>query len=244
MASSPSFSVKRGAVLPSVANEHTMGSMRFSDEQLREIVKSRVSVSHQNVVIAKGLLMKHFQPNTDAMISAALRELGIVRPERIIIRGEEDATGEVQRLGDYFSWTICAVEAIWSLINTGVLLPTSSSLNSIGSTIQITHAWGGSSSSGGEDFGTVVTIPGFPQSVVKSQLKMEGFILSDPDLFLDALRPHVPAGDVAEALRESIRCFRAELYLACAVMLGKASEGIWIELGKALIARAAQSRPR
>jgi hypothetical protein len=218
-----------------LANEHTMGTMRMSEEQLREIVKTRIRVTHQDVAIAKGLLLKHFHANTDAMITSALNEIGLTRPDRLVVKGDADSTTDVQRLGDYFSWSLCAVEALWGLIHAGVVIPSSTSMNCIGTAVQVTYIWGGSSSSGGEDFGTIVQIPGFPQTVVKSQCQTDGFVLTDPGLYLQALRPQVPPGDIAEALRESIRCFRAELYLACAVMLGKASEGIWIELGKSLV---------
>ena len=37
--------------------------------------------------------------------------------------------------------------------------------------------------------------------------------------------------EVKESLEEAVRCFRNELYIACLAMLGKASEGAWIELG-------------
>ena len=35
----------------------------------------------------------------------------------------------------------------------------------------------------------------------------------------------------------AVNCFRRELFVPAAAMLGAASEGIWIELGRALIAR-------
>jgi hypothetical protein len=58
--------------------------------------------------------------------------------------------------------------------------------------------------------------------------------LTDPDLFLHALDiPHIDKG-VEESLRESVRCFKHELFLACLAMLGRASEGAWIELGLTL----------
>ena len=72
--------------------------MRLSEEQIHKIVKRRLSVTHQNVAIMKGLLVKHFQPNTQSMIHAALGSLSIQRPERLLLRAEEDSTAQVERL--------------------------------------------------------------------------------------------------------------------------------------------------
>jgi hypothetical protein len=55
--------------------------------------------------------------------------------------------------------------------------------------------------------------------------------LSDPDLFLHSLDIKNIHTEVKESLEEAVRCFRHELYIACLAMLGKASEGAWIELG-------------
>ncbi len=41
--------------------------------------------------------------------------------------------------------------------------------------------------------------------------------------------------EIESALREAVECFRRELFAAASAMLGKASEGAWIELGRALL---------
>jgi hypothetical protein len=127
--------------------QHRIGTIRMSDEQLREIVKARICVTHQNVAIAKGLLLKHFQTDADSMIGSALRDLGLTRPDSIVIEGEEDSTTDVQRLGDYFSWSLCIAEALWSLIHAGALIPSSwTSMICIGTTIRIARVGGGGTS--------------------------------------------------------------------------------------------------
>jgi hypothetical protein len=209
--------------------------MRLNEAQLREIVASRISVTSQKIAVAKGLLLKHYQPHAEGMMQSALRELGIRRPERVVVKIEGESAEEVDALGDYFSWSLCAVEALWGLIHSGIMFPAAGAMSEISTTAQVFHVSSGSSGGGGEDFSAVIRIPAFPTTVLKSRSETAGFLLTDPDLFLDALQPHVPTGDLAEALREAIRCFRHDLYMASAVMLGKASEGIWIELGKALI---------
>ncbi len=40
---------------------------------------------------------------------------------------------------------------------------------------------------------------------------------------------------VSTALRESIECYRRELFLATSILLGSASEGAWVELAAAVV---------
>jgi hypothetical protein len=49
--------------------------------------------------------------------------------------------------------------------------------------------------------------------------------------------------EVEESLREAVRCFRHELYIACLAMLGKASEGAWTELGLKLAQAISSGSP-
>ncbi len=59
--------------------------------------------------------------------------------------------------------------------------------------------------------------------------------LVNPDLYLRNLNIPNLHTDIELALREAVRCFRHELFTASATMLGKASEGAWLELGFALV---------
>ena len=59
--------------------------------------------------------------------------------------------------------------------------------------------------------------------------------LTDPDLYAATLAISGLHPDVASALRESILCFRQEFYTASLAMLGKASEGAWLDLAAALL---------
>ena len=184
----------------------------------------------------KGLLLKHFNTSTQRMIHDAVREIGFERPGGVILRIGSEHKQTLENLGDYFSWTLCAIEAVWGLIHAGILMPMSSqTLTTIPTTIQITWDRGGSGYSGGENFNNFGGVPFFPETVTKTRCRAEGCILADPDLYLENLRPYIPHPEAAEVLQEAVRCFRSELYMASVVMLGKASEGIWIELGSALI---------
>jgi hypothetical protein len=60
--------------------------------------------------------------------------------------------------------------------------------------------------------------------------------LSDPDLFLHEMNIPGIHEEVEASLRDAVRCFRSEIYLGCLALLGKASEGAWVELGLKLAA--------
>jgi hypothetical protein len=60
--------------------------------------------------------------------------------------------------------------------------------------------------------------------------------LAEPDLYLHTLGIPNMHAEVASSFREAVRCFRHELFTAALTMLGKASEGAWLELGESLLA--------
>jgi hypothetical protein len=55
------------------------------------------------------------------------------------------------------------------------------------------------------------------------------------DLYLHTFGVEKMHPQVSESFAEAVRCFRAELYTAALAMLGRASEGAWLELGKSLL---------
>ena len=59
--------------------------------------------------------------------------------------------------------------------------------------------------------------------------------LSEPDLYMHSLGVVNMHTEVANAFQEAVKCFRAELFTAALAMLGKASEGAWLELGASLL---------
>ena len=59
--------------------------------------------------------------------------------------------------------------------------------------------------------------------------------LTNPSLYLGTLAISNMHGDISEALRECVNCFRHSLFTAAVAMLGKATEGSWLELGEELI---------
>ncbi len=215
----------------------------LSDDEVDRIVREQIHVNHQAIAMMKGWILKHFseQPgNTANVIREALKETGAEMPKLVNTR-QDDAIQQIQKVGNYISWYLNAVEAVWQLVHAGTLFP-NSAIDRIGLDVTLTTMSHGSGTTGNHDFSWVQPVF-FPHTVWRSKCDTTGFLLTDPDLYLQDLMPLVPHPEVQESLKEAVRCFRAELYMACIVMLGKGSEGAWIELGKALADILPQSSP-
>jgi hypothetical protein len=206
----------------------------LTEQEIRGIVYDRITVTAQRISIMKALLLKHQAQQTETMIERAVQELGFPRPQDINVR-DSNAVAQLQALGDHFSWWLCGIEAAWALVRAGIFIPHSGDTRGLATTVQLSSISSGGGSRWGENFDRLST-PRYPTFVDRTRAESGRFFLSDPDLYLQALLPHVPQPEVAEALREAVAAFRADLYMAAIVLLGKASEGIWIELGKTLIA--------
>lgn len=205
-----------------------------NDAEAEKYILENVSVTRQRLAVMKGLLLKNFQPYAPQMLENVLRELKANRPGRIVLHRDIDVESQLKQAADWLSWSLTGAEAIWGLVHSGVLIQTSSSLQSFAPTIDWTTVVPGSGgTSSGWQFDRLGVV--FPAQVSLSRLQDAQQVLADPDLYLQDLAIPKLHQDVEESLREAVRCFRNELYTACVVMLGKASEGAWIELGIALL---------
>src|SRR5262249_54271431 len=74
----------------------------------------------------------------------------------------------------------------------------------------------------------------FPHSVTTSRINDANHALASPDLYLAELNIAELHEDVRASLEEAAQCFRHELYLSSVVMIGKAAEDAWTQLGQAL----------
>jgi hypothetical protein len=126
-------------------------------------------------------------------------------------------------------------EAIWSLISNNFFIPASTHHfiydTSVAWTTVIPGSSGQSSSWQLNQFD--IPVPG--KIIMKpSGIKPSEQPISDPDFYLKELGIENIDPDVESSLRESVQCFKHELFLGCLALLGRASEGAWIELGKSL----------
>ena len=213
-----------------------------TDQALR-LLESEIRVTPQQVTIAKGHIANHFKPDTSAVIQSFLKAVEATTPDKLVIHLSLDTEETIRSIAQTLSWTLAGCEAIWGLIFSGLLFPASSDLRSLVPNVSWTTVVQGSGSTGGLNLDHLF-LP-VPSSIVlpPSISRGERQTLSDPDLFLHSLEIPDIDKEVEESLRESVRCFKHELFLACLAMLGRASEGAWIELGLKLCAITPSTAP-
>jgi hypothetical protein len=207
-------------------------------------VRTAVSVPRQHVVVAKGLITSKIGNKTmaaSALVDIVLRDIGITLPEKVVIHSSVDVAAQVKAVANAISWKLAVIEAICSLVGSGLLIAGGNSWNfnpSIGYTT--IPPGGGSGESGGLNWAEFAySCPSDIKLAPSATGEMNQF-LWEPDLYLNTLSIPNMHVDIQSALREAVLCFRAELYLATVAMLGKASEGSWIEVGGALLNAASK----
>jgi hypothetical protein len=192
------------------------------------------------VIVAKAVILRSIggsEASAQALLESVVKAAGVAIPDRLILHPSEDTPAAVRAFAEGFSWKLAAIEAICSLVGSGVLIAGQS------------HWWfepsvpwttvprgGGSGTSGGFNLPELAfAVPTGLRRAPSLGQNADRAYLSDPDLYLGLLAIANMHVDVQAALREAIKCFRSELWLAAVAMLGKASEGAWIELGGALL---------
>ncbi len=196
------------------------------DEAAR-IIAENVSVTRQKIALMKRLVMDH------TTFDGALKALNITRPLQVVLHPDVDPMPSLKRSSDWISYSLAGCEAVWELVHSGVLVQLSSSLQTFNAAIGWTTVHGTSGGmSAGWQFGQFESA--FPSRFIRSWVSDRNQLLADADLYLQRLSLPNLHPDIEGALRDAVRCFRAELFTPALVMLRKASEGAWIELGVAL----------
>jgi hypothetical protein len=140
------------------------------------------------------------------------------------------------------SGRVASAEAIWSLIHHGFLVPMAQPQGqapTLSWTTVVTGSGGESSSWTFDSF----FLP-YP-ACVKRAPSLQGAsnqLLAERDLYLSTISVQNMHRDISDAFREAVKCFRYELFTSAITMLGKASEGAWLELGGSLITAVPQDQ--
>jgi hypothetical protein len=207
------------------------------------LIRSGVRVTRQQVTIAKSAVIRATRGGSPAatlhLLDVVVRDAGITIPAQLVLHPSADPATAVKAIAGGFSWKLAAIEAIWALAGSGALIVSGTQVftPSIGYTT--VPPSGGGGHSGGLTLNEL-SFP-FPSDVRRapSLAESKDLYLSDPDLYLGlALGISSMHAEISDALREAVKCFRADLFTAAGAMLGKASEGAWLELGDSLLAAA------
>jgi len=200
----------------------------MTEQEIKKVITDMIDVTPQKVTLAKAFLLKNFYPDTIASIGRLVEAMGARMPDEVSVHNSADTEAMIKQAAEAISWMLAGCEAIWGLISSNLLIPHTRQWNSPELHLRYTTGMGYSS---GLSLDHLVLLVPHTVKLPYSTSSRQTQTLSDPDLFLHELNiPNLHA-DVEEALREAVRCFLHELYLACLSMLGRASEGAWIELG-------------
>lgn len=209
----------------------------MKESEAEKFILERVLVTPQRVVVAKAIVLSTCQKmsSSDDLIGAVLKANDVVLPKQVVIHPSVDPMPALMAAGDALSWSLAAKEAIWSLIHGGYLIPMGDSRGSAPSIGWTTVIQGSGGHSGGWTFDELA-IP-VPNRVLRapSSVGSKDQFLAEPDLYLHTLGIPNMHTEIASAFREAVKCFRHELFTAALTMLGKASEGAWLELGASLL---------
>lgn len=217
----------------------------MKESEALQSIENQINVTPQKVTIAKSYILQHFKENTSEMIREFLLSVEAKMPLEIVIHQSVDTVGMIKKAAEAISWTLSYCEAIWGLISANLLIPASDqSRNHLQHLPWTTVVPGQGGMSSGWDL-QHLSVP-IPTSVMlpRSRHSKENQPLSDPDLFLHNISIPNLQKDIEDSLREAVLCFRQELYLACLAMLGRASEGAWIELGLKLVKSVVTKEPK
>ncbi len=210
-------------------------------DEAKEYIVDNIKVPRQRVTVAKAFILKNFDPNSETLIKSFLDSVDAEMPQQVVLHQSVDAVPTLKQAAEAISWKLAACEAIWGLISSSFLIPASNQfygdIGGLGWTTVVPGSGGSSSGFSLDELSIRV-----PSQLVLPRSSHNDLSqpLTDPDLYLKELNlPNLPQ-EIEEALREAVRCFRYDMYLACLAMLGRASEGAWIELGLGL----AKAAPR
>lgn len=201
-------------------------------------IRSRVSVTRQRVLIAKAIVFSEATAlvTCDDLLNHVFRANAVVVPRPVVLHESVDTNASLAAVADSISWRLATTEAIWSLVHSGLFIAFGDTRMQTASVDWTTAVPGGSGMSAGwqfEDYS--FPVPGRVRRSPSSLGKPNQF-LSEPDLYLHSMGVPSMHAEVATAFEESVKCFRNELFTASLAMLGKASEGAWLELGASLVA--------
>jgi len=155
------------------------------------------------------------------------KELSI--PSHLNMMGvTEQETG--MELAKAISWRNAGARALWILQGQGICIPTNNELTEPRYFVQYTSGSSHQSSSGNFEFGrallhTVKTV---------KWVSYDDIGLSNSDVFMNNVDTKNLSDSVRIDLKQSVECFRRELYLPCLVMLGRAVEGAWVHVGESI----------
>ncbi|ALC87395.1 hypothetical protein AM499_17420 [Bacillus sp. FJAT-22090] len=210
-----------------------------NNDPKQQMINDQVNVTRTIVILAKKYILQLNTTHIDIAneLPKFLSLHGYSDPGVVNVHDSIFDEKQITKVAGYLSYSIAFSEAILELIHSNYLIATSKQqypYNSSGYTISWTtviQGYGGTNSSW--NFNHLITE--IPSKVKRAlSIKNENFVLFDADMYITELNLNNAHIEVIEALRDTIDCFKNELYRPSLTMLGKVVEGAWIETGISL----------
>lgn len=199
------------------------------ERQLRAI-----TLSPHHLIIAKRIAYEVAKAKRGAVgsceiVKRVLGDNGAPESGSLSIGDGEGTDNNVRRCVDFLTWAVAAREAILDLVGAGTLVELRERHQY---KIEVKYSTG--------SFSSQWYFPEFDAPIpyevrLAESRRGDDCFMYDAGLYLTLLQSPGMHADVSAAFREAIKCFRLELYSASLAMLGKASEGAWLELGSSLV---------
>jgi hypothetical protein len=214
------------------------GPFPKTEAELKEAVLQAISVTPQKVAVAKAIILEHANSHHEiqVFIDAVLKAMKVALPQEIHCHADYDSTAQIRSLADAISWQLACGEAVISLLNCGHVVLIAEEYRKLKFGCRTSTGWHESPNQRGSI--TFDSLAMFVPAQVRLASSIDGQkdqILMHPDLYLQTLNIRTMHPEITSAFKEAVQCFRHEFYGASVALLGKASEGAWIELGASLI---------
>ena len=208
----------------------------MNETEARTLIASEIRVERADLVAAKAFILQGNEVWTFRVSQEWGRAVAGGEPPAVFRLSEGDPSAIARQYARFFSAQMAVFQAVWELVAVALLVPATSQIERRKFSVQ----WTTGRNSGGFD----VLELGVPclEEFARPTAPRET-ILTDGDLYLAGLPTTSLHHGVKDALWMAVACFRAELFVPAVAMLGAATEGAWIELGRSLVARHPDEAP-
>jgi hypothetical protein len=201
-------------------------------EEVARLVRDRIAITRQDVALAKSFILnsglKDARANLFDVFELFKRHMDCDLPKEIVLT-PPDWEVPLDEIAKPLRWWLTYQEAAWGLVADAILLPMS---HEVGSK-SVSVGYKAANTGGGWNLEDSTLV--LPARVrIAPSWERAPQPLSSPDLYLRDLGIADLTPGVEESLRLAVECLRRDLYVPSIAMLGRASEGGWIELGRAL----------
>src|SRR6184192_2670131 len=125
----------------------------MNDHEAKQFVVDSVTIRRQQIVLMKGLLLKHYNDNSTTMLEKAVQQVSPSKPAAIVLHPSVDPIPTLRHFSEWISWWIAGCEALWGLVHSNVFLPAASTVTNFNARIDWTTVVPGSGgNTGGIDF--------------------------------------------------------------------------------------------